>query len=352
MAGDRTEQPTAKRRQKARQDGQFPLSRDLYIGVQFTLFVAVLTSAFTDLWISGLQFMRQGMARAFAPSFHSGTLLLLTRGATQELVGPMVRYMLLLLLLPLVVYLASTQGGISLKKLRPDPSRLNPLSRLSQMFGQNAMAAVSAALFSVIGGLALWHILRINWDPLPRLVLVSLPAGLAQAAAILRKLLWQGASILMLFGLVDYARQRRRWQSQLRMTKQEVRDEHKEAEGSPEMKMRVRRIRRDLLRRRMMQQVPQATAVIVNPTHYAVAIRYDMNGSGAPLVVAKGKNYLALRIKQKAIEHDVPIVENPPLAQALYKSVEVGQEIPPHLYRAVAEILAYIFRLMKGTLPR
>jgi flagellar biosynthetic protein FlhB len=108
----------------------------------------------------------------------------------------------------------------------------------------------------------------------------------------------------------------------------------------------VRRIQRDLRRRNMMKEVPQATAVIVNPTHYAVALRYDQGMMAAPKVVAKGRNYLAARIRQRAIQNQVPIVENPPLAQALYKSVEIGQDIPPHLYRAVAEILAYIFRIM------
>ena len=112
--------------------------------------------------------------------------------------------------------------------------------------------------------------------------------------------------------------------------------------------MRVRRLQRDFARRNMMKEVPNATAVIVNPTHYSVAIRYSLDTLGAPTVVAKGKNYLALRIRQRAIEHGVPIVENQPLAQALYKSADVGQEIPPHLYRAVAEVLAYIFKLMNG----
>jgi flagellar biosynthetic protein FlhB len=125
----------------------------------------------------------------------------------------------------------------------------------------------------------------------------------------------------------------------------------KDTEGNPQMKQRVRRIQRDRARKQMMKQVPTATAVIVNPTHYAVAIRYHMDSQAAPMVVAKGKNYLALRIKQKAIENQVPIIENPPLAQALYKSAEVGQEIPPQLYRAVAEILAYIYKLMNGRLP-
>jgi flagellar biosynthetic protein FlhB len=152
-------------------------------------------------------------------------------------------------------------------------------------------------------------------------------------------------------GAIDFFRQNRRYIADLRMSKQEIREEAKENEGNPQVKMRIRRLRRDLLRRRMMQQVPKATAVIVNPTHYAVAIRYLMDTMSAPTVVAKGKNYLALRIRQKAVEHEVPIIENPPLAQALYKSAEVGAEIPAHLYRAVAEILAYIYKLMGGRLP-
>ncbi len=135
------------------------------------------------------------------------------------------------------------------------------------------------------------------------------------------------------------------------MTKQEIRDEVKESEGNPQTKQRIRRIQRDVIRRSMMKEVPKATAIIVNPTHYAVAIRYSMETQAAPKVVAKGKNYLARRIREIAMEHNVPIVENQPLAQALYKSVEVGQEIPAHLYRAVAEILAYLYRLMNGRLP-
>jgi flagellar biosynthetic protein FlhB len=137
----------------------------------------------------------------------------------------------------------------------------------------------------------------------------------------------------------------------MRMSKQEIRDEFKEVEGSPLIKSRIRRIRRDLARRRMMQEIPHAAAVIVNPTHYAVALSYTMNSSGAPKVIAKGKNYLALRIRQRAIENQIPLIENPPLAQALYKAVDVGQEIPAQFYRAVAEVLAYIFKLMHARVP-
>jgi len=159
-------------------------------------------------------------------------------------------------------------------------------------------------------------------------------------------LLWKAAGVFLIFGCVDLFRQQRRYRKDLRMSKQEIRDELKESEGNPQIKSRIRRIQRDRLRHKMMQEVPKATAVIVNPTHYAVALRYAMDSMATPVVVAKGKNFLAQRIRQCALEHQVPIIENPPVAQALYRSVEVGQEIPAHLYRAVAEILAYVYKLM------
>jgi len=173
----------------------------------------------------------------------------------------------------------------------------------------------------------------------------------ARIGTILSTLLWRAAGFFVVIGALDLFWQRHRYMKQLRMSKQEIREEAKEQEASPHMKMRIRRIQRDLARRQMMKEIPTATAVIVNPTHYAVAIRYSLESGAAPRVVAKGKNYLAQRIRKKALEHQVPIVENPPLARALYESVEVGQEIPGHLYRAVAEILAYIYRLMNGRLP-
>jgi flagellar biosynthetic protein FlhB len=169
--------------------------------------------------------------------------------------------------------------------------------------------------------------------------------------ASLTALLWRGAGLFMLFGTIDLVRQKRRYAKDMRMSRHDIKEEFKESEGNPQMKMRIRRLMRDRIRRNMMKQVPTATAVIVNPTHYAVAIRYQLDWATAPRVVAKGKNYLALRIRQRALDHQVPLIENPPLAQALYKSAEIGQEIPANLYRAVAEILAYVYRLMNGRLP-
>jgi flagellar biosynthetic protein FlhB len=244
------------------------------------------------------------------------------------------------------VHLGVTGFGFSAKKLAPSWNKINPGQRVKGLARENLPQLAQAAILLPLIGLALYFLIG---DQLP--LLLSLPktglhSGLAAVALSIKSLLWKGVGLLLVVGFVDLYRKKRQFQSTLRMTKQEVREEMKEVEGNPQIRMKIRRMRRDLLRRRMMQEVPKATAVIVNPTHFAVAVRYDMESMSAPKVVAKGKNYLAQLIRQKAIANQVPIVENPPLAQALYKSVEVGQEIPAHLYRAVAEVLAYIFKLM------
>jgi flagellar biosynthetic protein FlhB len=247
--------------------------------------------------------------------------------------------------------LATTKFGLSLKKLAPDFSRLSPLAKLKQLPSQNLPALVQATLMLPIFLWAVYVVARERLELFLSLPFQSVESGFAVLGGSLMELFWKAAGVFIVVGTVDLFRQLRRHNSQLRMSKQDIRQEMKDTEGNPQMKQKVRRIQRDRARKNMMKQVPTATAVIVNPTHFAVAIRYHMDSQAAPMVVAKGKNYLALRIKQKAIENQVPIIENPPLAQALYASAEVGQEIPPQLYRAVAEILAYIYKLMNGKLP-
>jgi flagellar biosynthetic protein FlhB len=181
--------------------------------------------------------------------------------------------------------------------------------------------------------------------------MMPVTAGAAAAGLLVKDAMRKASFVLLALGLVMLVRERSRYSSRLRMSKQELRDELRDSEGNPQTKARIRRLQRDMRRKNMMREIAKATAVIVNPTHYAVAIRYEQGAMAAPLVVAKGKNYLAARIRLRANENLIPIIENPPLAQALYKSVDVGQEIPAHLYRAVAEILAYIFKLMGNTGP-
>jgi flagellar biosynthetic protein FlhB len=249
-------------------------------------------------------------------------------------------------LLPLAVHLAMTRLGFAAGRLKPDLARLNPAPRLKELAGNNAASFFKAAL---ILPLLLWAVYRVAESQMAMVAALPrapLAASLALVSESIRTLLWKAAAVIVAIGLIDLLREWRRYSSRMRMTKQEVREEFKESEGNPLVKMQIRRIQRDRVRKQMLQHVPTATAVITNPTHYAVAIRYEVENMAVPVVVAKGKNLIARRIREIAIANNVPIVENPPLARALYQSVDVGREIPVELYRAVAEILAYIYRLM------
>lgn len=346
-----TEKPTQKRVKKARDEGQFPSAKDLVAAVQFLVFVAVLGSA-APRWIAELRLTaRLLLDRAFHTELTATSLVSLAWwiGAHQFL--PLAKLGAVLLLATLIVQFAVTRFGFSFNKLSPSFDRLNPLSKLQQLPKQNLPALIQALVMLPLAGYAVWYVARDRAAEAFLLPMRGVEAGTASVGAALQHLLWQAATLLSVFGIVNFFRTQRQYASELKMSKQQLRDESKESEGNPQMKQKVRRLQRDMRRRNMMREVPTATAVIVNPTHFAVAIKYSTDSMAAPSVVAKGKNYLALRIRQRAIENQVPIIENPPLAQALYKSVDVGQEIPAHLYRAVAEILAYIYKLMNGRLP-
>ena len=349
--GQQTEKPTPHRIEKARREGRFAVSRDLVSAVQF-LAVVLLLAALGGEWFAQLRgSTRLGLAQAFRSELGTGDFLVLARGMLYRSFLPLAIGGAVLLGITLAAQLGSTRMGLATKRLAPDFTRLNPANRVHELPRQNLAAFRQAILLLPLFALALYAVVKNNLDALLVLPLQSATAGARQLASSLQDLLWKAAAVFLALGIFDYWRQRRQYLRDLAMTKQEVREEAKETEGNPQVRARIRRLRRDLLRRQMMREVPKATAVVVNPTHYAVALRYQLETMAAPKVVAKGKNYLAQRIRQRALEHQVPIVENPPLAQALYKSAEVGQEIPAHLYRAVAEVLAYIYRLMGGKLP-
>jgi flagellar biosynthetic protein FlhB len=242
--------------------------------------------------------------------------------------------------------LGSTRLGLAFEKLAPDLKRLSPLQKIKNLPPQNMASFFQALVFLPLIALAVYTIARDNLLAFAGLSREGILPALQVMVAAIKALLWKAAILFVAIGCLDFLRVYRRHNKSLKMSKQDLRDEMKETEGNPQMKGRIRRIQRDLARRNMMKDISKATAVIVNPTHYAVAIRYEMDSMAAPMVLAKGRNYLARRIREIAMDHQIPIVENQPLAQALYKSAEVGQEIPAHLYRAVAEVLAYIFKLM------
>lgn len=343
-----TEKATPRRLEKARKEGRFVAARDFVAGVQFLVFVAI-TAAWSARMMTSLQeVMHASLGWAFRTGLTPQGITTLASWLLMRVLAGLAILGCSLVAATVIAQFAVTRFGVSLEPLLPDFSRLSPLNKLRQLPRQNFPALLQAVLILPLCGYAVYWIGRERVDSLVLLPLQSVSLGVQVVGDSVRMLLWRAAGLFVLFGLINLLRQQQQYANDMRMSKQDLRDESKEMEGSPQIKARIRRLQRDMRRRHMMKDVPTATAVIVNPTHFAVAIRYDMETMVAPLVVAKGKNYLAARIRLRAIEHQVPIIENAPLAQALYKSADVGQEIPAHLYRAVAEILAYVYRLMNG----
>lgn len=350
-AQNQTEKPTARRLQKAREKGDFATSRHLLGSLQFLVAIALISRSFAEWCMEMGHLMVTVFRQAMTPGLNAAAIVYLFRYAVLRAVSGIALGGLALLALAILGQLLVTGFGISSKKLAPDFNKLNPISKLQGMVRNNLTNAGQAV---VLVPLFLYVVFRISWDNLNLyLVLPHMRTteAIVQMGLLVKALLWKAGTLFLVVGVVDFAFERSRYTRNLRMSKQDIKDELKETEGNLEMKHRIKRLIRSLGRRRMLKDVKRATAVVVNPTHYAVALCYEADSKAAPLVVAKGKNYLALRIRAVATEHGVPIVENPPLAQSLYASVEVGQEIPVQLYRAVAEVLAHVYKLMQSYRP-
>jgi flagellar biosynthesis protein FlhB len=210
----------------------------------------------------------------------------------------------------------------------------------------NAVSFIRSIILMVVIFFIAYKLIEQQMGDLTNLAAVNLSGGLRNAAILLKNLVEKLAMVLVLFGIIDFVWQRSKFQKNMRMSKQEIKEELKDVEGNMQMKQRIRRVQRETARRNMIKAVEKASVVIVNPTHYAIAVHYQMGTRTVPVVVAKGKNYLARIIRERALKYEVPIVENKPLAQALYQAVDVGNEIPPALYRAVAEVLGQIYRIL------
>lgn len=347
--GDRTELPTAKRLRDARKKGQLPRSKDVTDAVQLVGITIALA------WVG--PWMMQGLAQGLRVGLQHvgdaahGELALgdLTTLAVRTATG------VVMLVAPIAVVSAvlsvgatSVQGGwnIASEALRLDFTKLNPANGLKRLAFQRA--GIDLLRMLLVVATIVWLAYRVIDDTVlqsPRLGMLP-PAGAVSIGwgQVLR-MLRDCALALAVFALGDYAVARWRYTKSLKMTKQEVKDDTRLTEGSPEIKARIRRVQREAARRRMLAAVPKATVVITNPTHFAVALEYRREAMSAPRVVAKGQDKLAARIREVAREAGVPLVENKTLAQALYKGVEVGETIPGELFGAVAEVLAYLMRL-------
>lgn len=345
---EKTEPATARKREKARNKGQVAKSPE--ISSALTLLAGVI------------------ILRLLAPGFYqhlSGLMIGLFRNVSQfEITEDNIRGYLIVGILGIAKIIGPLLGGLvlvavgsqqiqvgflfTLEPLQPKFSQLDPVKGLSRIFSSKSFVKLLVSLIKliIIGTVAYLTIKAQLNNFLP---LLDMSVG--QILIFMGRLIFLltiRVSLAMLFlAMADYAYQKWEYEKSLRMTKKEVEDERKELEGDPKIKARIRSIQRRMAKQRMMDEVPKADVVITNPTSLAIALKYDAGSSSAPLVIAKGARLLAERIKEIAESHDIPIVENKSLAQALYKSVEIGYEIPDAFYRAVAEVLSYVYQLGK-----
>jgi len=348
---DKTEAPTAHRLEKAREEGQIPRSKELTSLLVMLVGVCIL-------WFGGEMFGRRlSMALASGlrfdhkiindPGLFVGQVIMMLKTALMGMLPLLTGVVIIALIAPVML------GGLvfSTKSLAFNFSKLNPLSGLGRLFSSQVgaellKALMKALLMGSVAGIFVWH----HWPDMMRLMSESPLTAMASALNLAGLCaLLVSLSIIPMVGFDVF------WQiyshlKKLRMSRQDIRDEFKQSEGDPHIKSRIRQMQRAAARRRMMADVPKADVIVTNPTHYAVALQYDENKMSAPKVVAKGSGLVALRIRELGTENRVPILEAPPLARALFRHAEIGQQIPGQLYAAVAEVLAWVWQLKRWRL--
>lgn len=344
--GERTEEPSQKRLQEARERGQVPRSREL------TNFATMMGGSATLVAIGGSlatrlsQMMRHGLS--IDPQSLRDTDSMMASLGDAAISAVLALLPVFGAVIALVILASLLLGGwnFSMQTMVPDFSRLSPLSGIKRLFGLRGASELGKALLkcAVIGGVCAAIVCSIFGDVLS-LAHMAPRAAISRGAGLMSwSFVWLCAS-LALVAMVDVPLQLFQFKRGLRMTRQELRDEAKESDGRPETKQRIRQMQQQLARRRMMHKIPTADVVIVNPTHFAVALKYDPKQMRAPRVLAKGVDLVAANIRRIAEEHRVPVFESPKLARALYKSTDLNKEIPAGLYAAVAQVLSYIFRV-------
>ena len=343
---EKTEEASPKRLEKAREEGDVPRSRELAAcavlfaaGLSLMMLQQPLNTALKDSLRSGLQFDR---TMAFDPV----SLLMKSSHTVMDLLIAFAP--LALILLAVAIASPVLVGGwvFSNKAYMPQFGRLNPLRGIGNMFSKNALAELIKSIGKafIVSAVAYW-VVSSDMEPIMSLSNMPIEAGISEVSDLMMTGFLTIVAALIFIAALDVPYQLYHYAEKHKMTKEEVKQESKESEGNPEIKGKIRQQQREMARRRMMSKIPTADVVITNPTHYAVAVKYQEEGMSAPIVVAKGADAVALKIREIAKEHKIVTLESPKLARALYAHTELDQEIPEALYAAVAEVLAYVFQL-------
>ncbi len=343
---ERTEQPSAKRLREAREKGDVPRSRDLNAAAVTLSIVATLLMTHGMIGQHLAAIMRAGLSHQRADAFDTHAVLVSFAYITWQALLALAPVFVVGILSAILAPMALGGWTFSMQALGFKADRLDPISGIARVFSTRGLVELLKALAKVIViSVATYFVLRQASPGLLKTGMATAPLGIGHALNLIGNATLLLVCALVAISLIDVPWQMYSHNKRLRMTREELREEFKETEGRPEVKSRIRSLQNQMARRRMMQEVPKADVVITNPTHYAVALRYDDTKMRAPIVVAKGSELVAAQIRKIASEHGVPILSSPPLARALHFTTEIGAAVPTTLYVAVAQVLAWVYRL-------
>ncbi len=350
--GEKTEEPTAKKLEDARKEGQVAKSKEITSAFELLAVFALLY-----LWVErmGIYFIGNmydiysqipdyiKRYDGYVPEKTIDAIFIRSMSRVLLILAP---FLIVGVIVSFVCDVVQVKWKPTTKPMKPKFNKLNPVNGFKRIFSANSLVELLKSILKIgLISYVVYSYLKKNMPPLYLFYDLSLNQALAQIGSLVLALGLQIAVWYMIIAVLDFAYQKIKFKKDMRMTKQEVKDEYKNQEGDPQIKGKQRQRMQEASRRRMMQQLPEADVVITNPTHFAVAIKYDPDLYDAPYVVAKGADYLAQKIKETAKEHHIEIVENKPLARMLYANVDVGSVVPPELYQAVAEVLAFVYHL-------
>ncbi|MBF0286698.1 MAG: flagellar biosynthesis protein FlhB [SAR324 cluster bacterium] len=345
---EKTEAPSDKRREDSRKEGQVAFSKEVSSAATLAGMGMILYAASTYMLEKSLLFLSDSFTQFHTQDFtipFISQILSKALSVTSPIFLPFALFAMIAGILSSVFQVGFRP---TIKPLQPKLNKLSPFNGIKRIFSTQGLAELFKSLFKMI---VLGYIGYITFqeelEELMGLSIIPADSIITYNFSLVARVTGKIVLALMVLAVMDYFYQRWQHEQKLKMTKQEVKDEMKQTEGDPQLKSRIRQVQREMSRARMMQEVPQADAVVTNPTHFAVAIRYDRENMVAPQVTAKGADYIALRMRAIAKENNVPVLERPPLARELYRDVEVGEVIPDRFFKAVAEILAYVYRLRK-----
>lgn len=350
--GEKTEEPTAKKLSDARNEGQVAKGKDLTSAVMLLVLFMVLRFTVGN--------MGEGFIECFNKNYTQiGDLFTSTHGeynmqytialiqsAALDMLKLLIPFLGIGFIIAIVIELAQVKWKPTSKPLQPKLSKFNPINGIKRMFSVRTLVSlIKQVVILVVIIIVVYNKLKSRMSDIYMLYDIPLISAIMLLGDIIFDIGTVICVIYTIIGIADYVFEKRKFRKDMMMTKQEVKDEWKNTEGNPEVKNKIRQKMSEASRRRMMQAVPEADVVITNPTHFAVALKYEQNKGKAPVVVAKGEDYLAAKIKEAARENNIEIVENKPLARMLYYNVELDEEIPPELYQAVAEVLAFVYNI-------